>query len=237
MEVNSKDNFYPRYGESETAIIEHNQDSLIGTAAIAPQGCTLAIGFEKENIFLKSQDEPITKIVFYPVMKESDYEVLLEDFILKHTVDYLPVIFDVVIHLKRVQSDLIPIQKLLMNPSIPSQVKYVLTRAIFPRMEGEGSDLLALHGFERTILREAAQRLVSEFENSVSPEFLSGARRMADGNEVVAPLETSVHDGKTTIHLKLEEMDTTLENQVIQVQDDRSEVCSATLSKGIKYFN
>ena len=83
MEVNSKDNFYPRYGESETAIIEHNQDSLIGTAAIAPQGCTLAIGFEKEKIFLKSQDEPITKIVFYPVMKESDYEVLHEDFILK----------------------------------------------------------------------------------------------------------------------------------------------------------
>ena len=41
------------------------------TATFSPQSCTLAIAFEEEKIFLKSQDEPITRILFYPAMKVS----------------------------------------------------------------------------------------------------------------------------------------------------------------------
>ena len=87
-------------------------------------------------------------------------------------------LFDLIMHLKRVQSDLIPIQKLLANPDIPPQVKYVLTRAIFPTMEDDNA-VLALGGFERAIQKLSAESLIAAFGGN-DDEFCSGARRVLD---------------------------------------------------------
>lgn len=111
-------------------------------------------------------------------MRETDYESILGGFLLTHSVDYLPVVFDLIMHLKRVHSDLIPIQKLLMNPDIPPQVKYVLTRAIFPTMEDDNGAHLALEGFERAIQKLAAETLIAKFGGD--GELCAGARKVLE---------------------------------------------------------
>ena len=48
---------------------------------------------------------------FYSVMKDQDYEPVLNQFIEKYSSDYLPSAFDVIMHLKSVTGDLAKTQE------------------------------------------------------------------------------------------------------------------------------
>ena len=80
------------------------------------KGSTLAVIYSKESIFLKSCDLPRSEIIFYPIIREDDYEEVLISTIrsISYNSTLLPTIFDIILHLKvRVTKEKI---KKLLNP-------------------------------------------------------------------------------------------------------------------------
>ena len=104
MEVNSIGNFYHRYPGKEKPKIDFDKRSKLKAATVSPSACMLVVSFEKENIYLKSQDPPITKLVIYPIMKEEEYESILINVFKNQPVNFAPIIFDIIIHLKLINS-------------------------------------------------------------------------------------------------------------------------------------
>ena len=147
-------------------------------------------------------------------IQETDYEVILGDFLQRYPIDYLPITFDIIMHLKRVQSDLCPITKLIQNPEVPPQIKYVLTRALLPEMQGDGDEPLALGGFERAIIKETAETIIASFGELPR----NGARSVLSKYKAI---ETS---NAMQVDTKIERIDELIE-------EDTSEMCTSTLSQ------
>ena len=67
-----------------------------------------------ESFYLGETGTPLVKSIeigFYSVMKDQDYEPVLNQFIEKYSSDYLPSAFDVIMHLKSVTGDLAKTQE------------------------------------------------------------------------------------------------------------------------------
>ena len=197
IEMNSKGQIYSRYSD-EIGQLEVDSKHRIKSACISPTGCTLSVLYTKENVFLKSCDLPQSVIKFYPLVRGEEYEQILISIIKSETFNQylLPSVFDIIIHLKLVSSDLIPIQQLLDETTVDVCTKYILIRALF------SNDVCRLTNCIHFLKLNSAREFQS-FCEPLFPNFAVGANALLEQQPSPEDLSMKIKQQCNCTHLPL----------------------------------